>query len=73
MALQIGQKLYGYCGGYFNKYYRTEFFRVEAIGVDWIVVRDDEGNPDTATGRKALDILESDEYTKQRKSDLCDF
>lgn len=66
MSLQIGQKLYGYCGGHFDRYYLTEFFIVEAIGFDWVVVRDDAGIPHTTTGREALELLESDECTKPK-------
>jgi len=38
MPLRVGAKLYGYCGGAFG---RDSFGvkTVEAIGVDWVVVR----------------------------------
>ncbi len=57
MVLQIGQKLYGYCGGYFDNYHLTEYFIIEAIGFDWIVVRDDSDIPHSVCGRKELEIL----------------
>lgn len=44
MSLQIGQILYGYCGGLFEDSY--EHKRVEAVGVDWVVAREiDSGHP----------------------------
>ena len=37
--IRVGSLLYGYCGGEFGRdSYGTK--RVEAIGADWIVVRD---------------------------------
>ena len=52
LCLQIGDQLYGYCGGKFGRdTYREK--RVEAIGVDWVVVRESwgvnmfEGDPDS--------------------------
>ena len=40
--LRIGDVLYGYCGGWFGRdSYAPK--RVEAIGVDWVVVRGDDG------------------------------
>ncbi len=42
MTLAVGTLLYGYCGGLFGRdSYDTK--RVEAIGVDWVVVRTVEG------------------------------
>jgi hypothetical protein len=36
--LQVGQTLYGFCGGYFGRdSYHDK--RVEAVGADWVVVR----------------------------------
>lgn len=37
--LRVGDPLYGYCGGYFGDSYWDK--RVEAIGADWVVARDD--------------------------------
>ena len=54
--IRIGTILYGYCGGYFDHdSYGNK--RVEAIGADWIVVRDDDGKPDFYHGN--LENLES--------------
>jgi len=58
MLLQIGQTLYGYCGGYFDDGYMNPF-RIEAIGYDWIIVRDINGNPQVAIGRNAIEYLEN--------------
>lgn len=38
MKPEIGMILYGYCGGYFGNSFDDK--RVEAFGVDWIVVRE---------------------------------
>ena len=38
----IGTKLYGYCNGFFGDSYEDK--RIEAIGVDWIVTRDEDGD-----------------------------
>ena len=69
MALQIGQKLYGYCGGYFDNAHVNNFFRVEAVGIDWVVVRgedDDYGKPDFASGIDVLEFLQSKECTQPK-------
>lgn len=39
--LRVGDVLYGFCGGHFRDSYSPK--RVEAIGADWIVVRDEDG------------------------------
>lgn len=41
MALQIGQMLYGYCGDHFERDSYNEK-RVEAVGIDWVVVRESQ-------------------------------
>lgn len=43
MSLRIGAILYGNCEGWFGKNCYNEK-RVEAIGVDWVVARDDAGD-----------------------------
>jgi hypothetical protein len=41
--LKVGQTLYGYCGGVFGgDSYSTK--RVEAVGFDWVVVREVYGD-----------------------------
>lgn len=46
--IRIGTTLYGFCGGCFQNDSHTDK-RVEAIGADWIVVREIEsGIPDVA-------------------------
>lgn len=65
MPLQIGQMLYGYCGGIFGRdSYDNK--RVEAIGIDWVVVREDDGTPNFASGFKDLEYLQIDEHTKPK-------
>jgi hypothetical protein len=42
--LRVGDVLYGFCGGAFGRdSYGTK--RVEAIGADWVVAREDDGGP----------------------------
>lgn len=41
--LQIGEVLQGSCGGYIKGVTEHEYTRVEAVGIDWIVVRDEQG------------------------------
>lgn len=49
--LRVGQIIYGYCGGLWgNEGLVHQERRVEAIGVDWVVVRDDGGTPDFFAG-----------------------
>ena len=44
----IGETLYGFCNGYFGRdSYKNK--RVEAVGVDWVVCRDEEGEVHFAT------------------------
>ena len=40
--LQIGQILKGYCSGFFGNNYEDK--RIEALGIDWIVVREIEND-----------------------------
>ena len=51
----LGQILYGFCNGYFGRDSYGEK-RIEGIGVDWIVARDEDGYPQTATFNKGEDI-----------------
>ena len=39
--IRIGTMLYGYCVGYFGESYDDK--RVEALGADWVVARDNWG------------------------------
>lgn len=39
-SLRVGQVLYGFCGGAFGRD-SYEPKRVEAVGADWVVARDD--------------------------------
>jgi hypothetical protein len=58
--LLVGQMLYGYCGGYFGRD-SYESKRVEAVGVDWVVCRDESGDIYFASGEDIHDQLA--EYT----------
>ena len=64
--LQIGQLLYGYCGGAFG---RDSYFnkRIEAMGIDWVVARDEYGDLHIATGENVQDRLAK--YTVRPKED----
>lgn len=55
----VGTVLYGHCGGYFGHSY-GEKKRLEAIGPDWVVAREDDGYP--AFARVDPDKLE--EFTE---------
>lgn len=62
MTLQIGQVLYGFCGGFFGRdSYKDK--RIEAVGIDWVVVREEDGEPNFANGRRAIEYLQTDECT----------
>ena len=48
MSIHVGDRLHGYCGGYFGRDHYT-CGTVEAVGLDWIVLRcDDYGKPHVA-------------------------
>jgi len=65
MTLRVGTLLYGYCGSYFGRdSYRDK--RIEAIGADWVVARDDLGNVEFFTG--TLEVLE--QYTTPAEDDF---
>ena len=55
-TLPIGTMLYGYCGGHFGRDSYSDK-RVEAVGVDWVVVRQEDGAPDFASDPKIHAIL----------------
>lgn len=65
MSLQIGQKLYGYCGGVFGRdSYDNK--HVEAVGIDWVVVREDDGTPNFASGLEDMEFLQTDICIKEK-------
>ena len=43
-VLRVGAKLEGYCSGAFGREY-TNTYRVEAVGADWVVARNQKGTP----------------------------
>ena len=43
-VLRVGAKLDGYCNGAFGREYFSTY-RVEAIGADWVVARNQRGKP----------------------------
>ena len=46
--LRVGDVLFGFCGGFFGRdSYQDK--RIEAIGADWVVARDDMGHVHVAT------------------------
>jgi hypothetical protein len=49
VGLKLGDRLIGYCGGWFGRD-SYEDKTVEAIGPDWVIVRDDSGEPWCAFG-----------------------
>ena len=42
MISKVGLMLYGYCNGFFGRS-SYEPKRVEALGIDWVVVRNEKG------------------------------
>ena len=64
MILQIGQILYGYCGGFFDGWSTyDDIRRIEAVGVDWVVARQENNEPVFASGARAIAYLQTDECT----------
>ena len=60
--IRVGTLLYGFCGGCFGRdSYSNK--RVEAIGADWVVVRDEEGRPLLHTGH----VEELEEYATEEE------
>lgn len=47
MSVEIGTLLNGYCNGFFGRDSYGEK-RVEGVGADWVVVREDDGKPNCA-------------------------
>lgn len=43
-ALRVGDVLHGFCGGWFGRDSYSDK-RVEAIGADWVVAREDDDEP----------------------------
>lgn len=54
--IEVGTVLYGFCGGWFGRdsYYDK---RVEGVGVDWIVARDNYGGLHIAQGNNIREHL----------------
>lgn len=46
--IYIGTILYGYCNGYFGRDSYDDK-RIEAVGSDWVVVREENGMPNFAS------------------------
>lgn len=47
MTARIGMILFGYCDGYFGRDSYGDK-RIEALGADWVVVREEDGRPNFA-------------------------
>lgn len=53
MGLKIGQMVYGFCGGIFGREFNSYGDkRVEAVGFDWVVLRDEDGGIHFAEGNE---------------------
>lgn len=61
-TLMVGQTLYGYCGGYFGRDSYSDK-RIEAVGYDWIVVREENGSVNFVGGKDVHNILAA--YTEK--------
>jgi hypothetical protein len=57
MTLLVGTKLKGFCGGFFGRDSYDDK-RVEAVGVDWVVVRTEDGTPLFARDDEILKVHE---------------
>lgn len=67
MGLKIGQIVYGFCGGVFGRDFDAyKDKRIEAIGFDWIILRDEGGGVHFAVGDE-LQQLEN--YTTPPEED----
>ena len=44
MGIYVGTRLYGYLNGHFDGEHGGSY-RIEAVGVDWLVIRNHEGVP----------------------------
>ena len=67
MDLKIGQMIYGYCGGIFGREFNAyKDKRVEAIGVDWVVLRDEGGNIHFAEGDE---VQQLEKYTTPEENE----
>lgn len=67
-TIKPGDKLYGFCNGYFGRdYYETKI--VEAIGVDWLVVREENSGTPIMCNFDAMDTEQIVEYLKEWKSE----
>lgn len=63
--LYIGQMLYWYCGGYFGRDSYDDK-RIEALGVDWVVARETNGEVVFCSGENIHEKLS--EYTTPPKN-----
>ena len=64
--LLVGTPLYGFCGGYLHRDSYGDK-RVEAVGIDWVVVRCENGKLDFADGENIHEQLA--EYTVKPKEE----
>jgi hypothetical protein len=65
--LTVGQPLYGYCGGYFGRDWGfMSDARIEAVGFDWVVARNEDGKLGFAEGETVHEDLA--EHTDPKKS-----
>ncbi len=68
MPLMVGQMLYGFCGGEFG---RDSYLdkRVEAVGFDWVVVREDNGVAKFAFNVDHEALIKESEYEKKKRDE----
>lgn len=66
--IAVGMTVWGSCEGYFGRdFYAPSGARVEAIGWDWVVIRDEYGFPRFATFDSNEDLVAS--LTKWNKEE----
>lgn len=62
--IRVGTLLYGYCGGHFGRDYYLGPRRVEALGADWVVTRNEQGRVEMAeVAPEALEPYTTPEVT----------
>lgn len=58
--------LYGYCNGYFGRDSYGDK-RIEVVGYDYIVCRNDEGYPEFLSGEKNKQLLIPNEWLEEEQ------
>lgn len=71
-TFQVGQPLPGYCCGLFAEDTKGHTMRVEAVGYDWVVVRDHKTRVWLCTDVESLHILSEQQRQLDEAPDVYD-